>query len=53
VLGIAPRVIAFTLLGDGIYEVFPMHLLLKAVLIVIPVAAIVFIVRWAYKKRKA
>ena len=53
VLGIAPRVIAFTLLGDGIYEVFPMHLLLKAVLIVIPVAALVFIVRWALKKRKA
>lgn len=52
VLGIAPRVVAFTVLGDGIYEIFPMDLLLKAVLVILPVAAILFVVRWLVKKRK-
>lgn len=52
VLGIAPRVVAFTILGDGIYEIFPMDLLLKAVLVILPVAAAVFVVRWLVKKRK-
>lgn len=53
VLGIAPRVVAFTVLGDGIYEIFPMDLLLKAVLIILPVAAIAFVIRWLVKKRKS
>lgn len=52
VLGIAPRVVLFTVLGDGIYEVFPMDLLLKAVLVIIPIAAAVFVVRWLVKRRK-
>ncbi len=52
VLGIAPRVVAFTVLGDGIYEMLPMDLLLKAVLVILPVAAILFVVRWLVKKRK-
>ncbi len=51
VLGIAPRVVLFTLLGDGIYEIFPMDLLLKAVLIIIPVAAVALVIRWIVKKR--
>lgn len=52
VLGIAPRVIAFTLVGDRIYEIFPMDLLLKAVLILVPVIAVVFIVMWIIKQKK-
>ncbi len=52
VLGIAPRVIAFTLVGDKVYELFPMELLLKAVLCIVPVIAVVFIVRWAIKQKK-
>ncbi len=52
VLGIAPRVVLFTVLGDGIYEVFPMAMLLKIVLILLPVAATVFVVRWLVKRRK-
>lgn len=52
VLGIAPRVIAFTLVGDRIYEIFPMDLLLKAVLILVPVIAVVFIVMWVIKQKK-
>ena len=51
-LGIAPRVILFTLTGDGIYEKIPMPLLLKAVLIILPVAAVVFIVSWLIKRKK-
>lgn len=53
VVGIAPRVILFTTLGDGIYEIIPMHLILKAVLIVLPVVAAVFVVRWLIKRKKA
>ncbi len=52
VLGIAPRVILFTLLGDGIYEIFPMDLLLKGVLVLVPIIAVVFIVMWIVKQRK-
>lgn len=52
VLGIAPRVIAFTLVGDRIYEIFPMDLLLKAVLLLVPVIAVVFIVMWLIKQKK-
>lgn len=52
VLGIAPRVIAFTLVGDRIYEIFPMDLLLKAVLTLVPVIAVVFIVLWIIKQKK-
>ena len=52
VLGIAPRVIAFTLVGDRIYEIFPMDLLLKAVLVLVPVIAVVFIVLWIIKQKK-
>lgn len=52
VLGIAPRVIAFTLVGDRIYEIFPMDLLLKAVLVLVPVIAVVFIVMWVIKHKK-
>ena len=53
VLGIAPRVIAFTLVGDRIYEIFPMELLLKAVLCIVPVVAAVFIIRWAVRQKKS
>lgn len=52
VLGIAPRVIAFTLVGDRIYEIFPMDLLLKAVLVLVPVIAVVFIIMWVIKQKK-
>lgn len=53
VVGIAPRVILFTKLGDGIYDVIPMHFILKAVLIALPIAAAVFVVRWLIKRKKA
>ncbi len=52
VLGIAPRVIAFTAVGEGVYEIIPMDLLLKLVLIALPIAAVVFVVRWFIKRKK-
>lgn len=52
VIGIAPRVILFTALGESVYELIPMDLLLKAVLIILPAVALVFIIRWAVKQKK-
>lgn len=52
VLGIAPRVVAFTLLGDSVYEYIPMPLIIKAVLILVPVAAVAFIIRWLVARKK-
>lgn len=53
VAGIAPRVILFTIFGDKVYEFFPMELLLKIALVLIPVAALVFIVKWIVKIKKS
>ncbi len=53
VVGIAPRVILFTLLGEGANKFLPKELLLKAVLVALPIAAVVFVVRWIIKRRKA
>lgn len=52
VLGIAPRVVAFTLLGDSVYEYIPMPLIVKAVLVLVPIAAAAFIVRWFVSRKK-
>lgn len=52
VLGIAPRVVAFTLLGDSVYEYIPMPLIIKAVLILVPIAAVAFIIRWLVARKK-
>lgn len=52
VLGIAPRVIAFTLLGDSVYEYIPMELIIKAVLVIVPIVAVVFIIRWVINRKK-
>ena len=53
VVGIAPRVILFTLLGEGANRFLPKELLFKAVLVAIPVVAVVFVVRWLIKRKKA
>ncbi|NLX78572.1 MAG: TVP38/TMEM64 family protein [Clostridiales bacterium] len=39
VLGLAPRVIAFTILGDALFEKIPMHIIIPAVICLIPVFA--------------
>lgn len=50
VLGIAPRVILFTIIGDGIYDWIPMTLIIKICIAAIPVALIVYLIKH-YKKR--
>jgi len=51
-IGILPRVILFTLLGDGIYEFIPMDKLMAVAVVAVPVALIAWIVRFALKKKK-
>ena len=52
VLGVAPRVILFTLMGEKAYDLIPMAWILRIVLVLIPLAAVAFIVRTILKKRK-
>lgn len=53
VLGIAPRVIAFTILGDGIYELIPMKYIILAVICAIPIVIIVLLIKkLIFKKKK-
>lgn len=52
VLGIMPRVILFTILGDGIYNYIPIHLLVKIIICAIPVGVVVYLISHFFKKRK-
>lgn len=45
VIGIMPRVILFTILGDGIYDYIPIHLIIKTVIFAIPVGVAVYLIR--------
>ncbi len=50
--GIMPRVILFTLLGDGIYDYIPMKAIIPVAAILIAVMLIVWIIRYIIKSRK-
>lgn len=52
VIGIMPRVILFTILGDGIYDYIPIHLIIKLVIFAIPIGVIVYLVRHFVKQKK-
>lgn len=52
VIGIMPRVILFTILGDGIYDYIPIHLIIKIVIFAIPVASIVYLIKHFIKIKK-
>lgn len=52
VLGIMPRVILFTILGDGIYDYIPIHLLVKIIICLIPVGAAAYLIRHFVKIKK-
>ncbi|MGN1195022.1 MAG: TVP38/TMEM64 family protein [Acutalibacteraceae bacterium] len=52
ILGIMPRVILFTVLGDGIYDYIPIHLIVKGIIIAIPIAAAAYLIRHFVKMRK-
>lgn len=45
VIGIMPRVILFTILGDGIYDYIPIHLIIKLVIIAIPIGVVIYLIR--------
>ena len=44
-LGLAPRVIAFTIAGDQIYDLIPMRLIITVCLVGIPVGIILYLIR--------
>ena len=52
VLGIAPRVILFTILGDKVYDLIPMKLIIKIIIVLLPVAAAVILVKWLVDRKK-
>ncbi len=52
VIGIMPRVILFTILGDGIYDYIPIHLIVKIIIFSIPVGAVIYLVRHFIKLKK-
>lgn len=52
VIGIMPRVILFTILGDGIYDYIPIHLIIKIVIFAIPVVSIVYLIKHFVKMSK-
>lgn len=51
--GILPRVILFTILGDGLYDYVPMDKIALVAAILLPAALIVWVVRYAIKAKKA
>lgn len=51
-LGIYPRVLLFTIIGDSIYKYIPKELIIKLIIIAIPVAIIGFVIYRSLKKRR-
>lgn len=51
--GILPRVILFTILGDGLYDYVPMDKIALAAAILLPIALVVWVIKYAVKMRKA
>lgn len=51
-LGIMPRVILFTILGDGIYDYIPIHLIIKIIIYCIPVGVVIYLIRYFIKTKK-
>lgn len=52
VIGIMPRVALFTVLGDGIYDYIPIHLIVKIIICAIPIGVVVYLVRHFVKLHK-
>ena len=51
--GILPRVILFTILGDGLYDYVPMDKIALVAAVLLPAALIIWVVRYAIKAKKA
>ncbi len=45
VVAIMPRVVLFTILGDGIYDYIPIHLIIKLVIIAIPIGVVIYLIK--------
>lgn len=52
VLGLAPRVIAFTILGDKIYDLIPMKYIVLVAIIAIPIVVVVTIINKKTSKKE-
>lgn len=52
VLGLAPRVIAFTILGDTIYDLIPMKYIVLIAIAAIPVVVIVTLIKKKFPKKE-
>lgn len=50
--GILPRVILFTILGDGLYDYVPMQKLAAIAAFLLPIALVIWVVRYAMKSKK-
>ena len=50
--GILPRVILFTILGDGLYDYVPMDKIALVAAILLPAALIIWVVKYATKAKK-
>jgi len=51
--GILPRVILFTVLGDGLYDYVPMQKIALVAAILLPVALIIWVIKYALKAKKS
>ena len=47
-----PRVVLFTILGDGIYDYIPIHLIIKIVICAIPVGCVIYLIKHFIKIKK-
>ena len=52
VIGIMPRVVLFTIIGDSIYEIFPMQKIVTVIIIAIPVGCVVYLIKHFVKLKK-
>ncbi len=55
IIGLAPRVIGFTILGDGLYDVLkivPPKYIAIAVAVAVPIVAVVLVIKKKYSKKK-
>lgn len=51
--GILPRVILFTVLGDGIYDYIPMDKFMLAAIILLPIALVAWVISYAVKSGRS
>ena len=51
--GIMPRVILFTILGDGLYDYVPMQKIVLIAAILLPIALLIWVIKYAMKMNKA